>query len=318
VLSGRVAIVTGAGRGIGRAHALRLAAYGARVVVNDADVGTDGAPTDEAPADEVVATIRAAGGDAVSHRGSVTETATGDELVTLAVDTWGRVDIVVNNAGIGRPRMVFNLGDDEWDDVLAVHLRGTFALSRAACRWWRDDAKRSPSGTTYGRLVNTSTGLLLVGGAGQSNYVAAKAAVAAFTDAVAQEMARYGVTANTLMPGAMTRLAAIGWRTAEARDAAAAAGVPFDATDPVHVAEFVSYLASPAAAWISGQTFQVAGSRVQHVRAWDVATQFDRPDAGWTAAELVAEVPRMFGAGPRRADPPPKQWSDHYHAKDGA
>jgi NAD(P)-dependent dehydrogenase (short-subunit alcohol dehydrogenase family) len=314
VLSGRVAIVTGAGRGIGRAHALRLAAYGARVVVNDAGVATDGAATDEVPADEVVATIRAAGGDAVSHRGSVTDITTGDALVQLAVDTWGRVDIVVNNAGIGRPRMVFNLSDDEWDDVIAVHLRGTFGLSRAACRWWRDDAKHNELGATYGRLVNTSSGLLLVGGAGQSNYVAAKAAVAAFTDSVAQEMARYGVTANTLMPGAMTRLAAIGWRTAEAQAAAAAAGVPYDPTDPVHVAEFVCYLASPAAGWISGQTFQVAGARVQHVRAWDVAKTLDRSDAGWTAAELADEVPRWFGAGPRRVERPPKEWSDRYHA----
>jgi NAD(P)-dependent dehydrogenase (short-subunit alcohol dehydrogenase family) len=319
VLSGRVAIVTGAGRGIGRAHALRLAAYGARVVVNDAGVATDGGATDEVPADEVVSAIRATGGEAVSHRGDVSNSGTGDALVQLAVDTWGRVDIVVNNAGIGRPRMVFNLSDDEWDDVIAVHLRGTFALSRAACRWWRDDAKRavpgsSGSGTTYGRLVNTSTGLLLVGGAGQSNYVAAKAAVAGFTDAVAQEMARYGVTANTLMPGAMTRLAAIGWRVADAAAAAEAAGVRYDPTDPVHVAEFVCYLASPAAGWISGQTFQVAGARVQHVRAWDVAKTLERSDAGWTAGELVDEVPRWFGAGPRRAELPPKEWSDTYHA----
>jgi NAD(P)-dependent dehydrogenase (short-subunit alcohol dehydrogenase family) len=314
VLSGRVAIVTGAGRGIGRAHALRLAAYGARVVVNDAGVATDGAATDETPADEVVGTIRAAGGEAVSHRGSVSDTAVGDALVALALDVWGRVDIVVNNAGIGRPRMVFNLADDEWDDVVAVHLRGTFGLTRAACGWWREDAKRS-SGVTYGRLVNTSSGLLLVGGAGQSNYVAAKAAVAAFTDSVAQEMARYGVTANTLMPGAMTRLAAIGWRVPEVAAAAEAAGMPYDPTDPVHVAEFVCYLASPAAAWISGQAFQVAGGRVQHVRAWDVEKTLERGDAGWSATDLVDEVPRWFGAGPRRSDPPPQRWSDEYHAR---
>src|SRR3954463_16147940 len=142
MLGGRVAIVTGAGRGIGRAHALRLAAYGASVVVNDAGVATDGAITDETPADEVVGEIVAAGGQAVAHRGSIADSSTGDALVQLALDSWGRLDIVVNNAGIGRPRMVFNLADDEWDDVIAVHLRGTFGLTRAACRWWRSAAKR--------------------------------------------------------------------------------------------------------------------------------------------------------------------------------
>jgi NAD(P)-dependent dehydrogenase (short-subunit alcohol dehydrogenase family) len=313
MLEGRVAVVTGAGRGIGRAHALRLAAYGATVVVNDAGVATDGASTDETPADEVVAEIVAAGGEAVAHHGSVADTATGDALVRLALDTWGRLDIVVNNAGIGRPRMVFNLADDDWDDVVAVHLRGTFGLTRAACRYWRDAAKRADSATTYGRVVNTSTGLLLIGGAGQSNYVAAKAAVLAFTDAVAQEMARYGVTANTIMPGAMTRLAAIGWRMAQSREDAEAAGTKFDATDPMHVAELVCYLASPAGGWLSGQVFQVSGSTVQHVRAWDVDQVLTRDDAGWSARELAAEVPRMFGAGPKRADPPPQSWSDAYH-----
>jgi NAD(P)-dependent dehydrogenase (short-subunit alcohol dehydrogenase family) len=313
VLDGLVAIVSGAGRGIGRAHALRLAAYGARVVVNDAGVATDGARTDETPADEVTDTIRAAGGHAVAHRGSISDTTTGDDLVRVAVDTWGRVDIVVNNAGIGRPRMVFNLADDDWDDVVAVHLRGTFGLTRAACRFWHDDAKRR--GTTYGRLVNTSTGLLLLGGGGQSNYVAAKAGVLAFTDAVAQEMARYGVTANTIMPGAMTRLAAIGWRMA--RDAQDRGDLAFDPTDPAHVAEFACYLASPAAGWISGQTFQVSGAKVQHVRAFDVVGSFEREDAGWTARELAEEVPRLFGAGPKRAERPPKEWSDTYHSSAG-
>jgi NAD(P)-dependent dehydrogenase (short-subunit alcohol dehydrogenase family) len=309
MLDGRVAIVTGAGRGIGRAHALRLAAYGARVVVNDAGVATDGASTDEAPADDVVAEVRAAGGQAVAQRGSVTDTTTGDALVQLALDTWGRVDVVVNNAGIGRPRMVFNLTDDEFDDVVAVHLRGTFGLTRAACRWWRDDAKRN--GSTYGRVVNTSTGLLLLGGAGQSNYVAAKAGVAAFTDAVAQEMARYGVTANTIMPGAMTRLAAMGWRMASTADDAST----FDRTDPVHVAEFACYLASPAAGWISGQTFQVSGARVQRVRAWEATADVEREDRGFTAADLASEVPRLFGAGPKRPEPPPDEWSEAYRAR---
>ncbi|MDQ1541621.1 MAG: hypothetical protein QOH29_2347, partial [Actinomycetota bacterium] len=192
----RVAIVTGAGRGIGRAYALRLAAYGARVIVNDAGVATDGGATAEDPAADVVAEILAAGGEAIAQRGDIADALVADELVQRALDSWGRLDIVINNAGFGRPRMVFNLADDEWDDVIRVHLRGTFVVSRPACRHWRAQAKEH--GTTYGRLINTATGLLLYGGAGQSNYVAAKAGINAFTEAVATEMAPYGVTANSI------------------------------------------------------------------------------------------------------------------------
>jgi NAD(P)-dependent dehydrogenase (short-subunit alcohol dehydrogenase family) len=257
----RVAVVTGAGRGIGRAYATRLAAYGARVVVNDAGVATDGAATDEDPAAEVVGEIVAAGGEAVAHRGDISDSRVGDALVQQALDTWGRLDVVINNAGFGRPRMAFNLGDDEWDDVIRVHLRGTFVVSRPALRHWRAQAKTH--GSTYGRVINTATGLLLYGGAGQSNYVAAKAGVQAFTEAVATEMAPYGVTANTIMPGANTRLAQIGWRMARNTASGSGSGDPerpeFDPRDPVHVGEFGAYLASPDAGWISGQTFQVRG-----------------------------------------------------------
>src|SRR5439155_20300636 len=206
---------TGAGRGTGRAYALRLAAYGARVIVNDAGVATDGSATAEDPAADVVSEIAAAGGDAIAQRGDIADARVADELVQQALETWGSLDVVINNAGFGRPRMVFNLADDEWDDVIRVHLRGTFVVSRPACRYWRTQAKQH--GTTYGRLINTATGLLVYGGAGQSNYVAAKAGVQAFTEALATEMAPYGVTANTIMPGANTRLAQIGWRMARQR-----------------------------------------------------------------------------------------------------
>lgn len=292
-LSDRVAIVTGAGRGIGRAYALRLAAYGARVIVNDAGVTTEGAPTQEDPASDVVREI---GDQAVAHRGDIADAAVGEALVQRALDTWGRLDIVINNAGFGRPRMVFNLSDEEWDDVVRVHLRGTFVVSRPACQYWRAQAKAN--GSTYGRLINTSTGLLLYGGAGQSNYVAAKAGVMAFTEAIATEMAPYGVTANTIMPGANTRLAQIGWRMArEMKD---------DSRDPVHVAEFGAYLASPDAGWISGQTFQVHGGSVEHVSSWSIDRTLRR-DA-LTAEDFMHEIPRMFGAAAKRADPPPAEW----------
>jgi NAD(P)-dependent dehydrogenase (short-subunit alcohol dehydrogenase family) len=298
--------VTGAGRGIGRAEATRLAAYGARVVVNDTGVATDGSATGEAPADEVASEIVAAGGVAVSDAHDISTVAGGEAVIEHAVHTWGAIDIVVNNAGIGRPHMVFNLEESEWDDVVRVHLKGTFAVSRPACRWWRAEAKAGRP--RDGRLINTATGLLLYGGAGQSNYVAAKAGVVAFTDAVATEMQPYGVTVNAVMPSAHTRLAAIGWRIDRAR----AEEEAFDPTDPVHVAEFVSFLAGPDAGWISGQCFQVRGGIVEHVRAWEVAATFERHDAGWTASELAREVPRLAGLGPKRSDPPPKEWQDAY------
>jgi NAD(P)-dependent dehydrogenase (short-subunit alcohol dehydrogenase family) len=300
----RIAVVTGAGRGIGRAYATRLAAYGARVVVNDAGVATDGAATDEDPASEVVAEIVAAGGEAVAHRGDIADSAVGDALVERALETWGRLDIVINNAGFGRPRMVFNLSDDEWDDVIRVHLRGTFVVSRPACRHWRAQGKEH--GSTYGRLINTATGLLVYGGAGQSNYVAAKAGIQAFTEAVATEMAPYGVTANTIMPGANTRLAQIGWRSA--RGANEIAPGAFDPRDPVHVGEFGAYLASPDAGWISGQTFQVRGGTVEHIDSWSVRDQAHSPDRGFTADDYRAEISRLFGAAAKRADPPPPEW----------
>jgi NAD(P)-dependent dehydrogenase (short-subunit alcohol dehydrogenase family) len=310
MLDGRVAVVTGAGRGIGRGEATRLAAYGARVVVNDLGVATDGTATSETPADEVAAEIRAAGGEAVADRSDISSVEGGEALVQRALDEWGRVDVVVNNAGFGRPRMVFNMAPEEWDDVIRVHLRGAYAVTAPACRWWREEHKAGRP--VDGRVINTSTGLLIYGGAGQSNYVAAKAGALAFTEAIATEMAPYGVTANCIMPSAATRLAMIGWRTARN---AARQEVDFDPTDPVHVAEMVCFLASPEARWVSGQCFQVRGGIVEHVRTFEVDRVIERADHGWTAPDLAGELPRMFGAGARRADPPPKDWQDAYHAR---
>ena len=307
-LRDRVAVVTGGGRGLGRSHAMRLASYGARVVVNDPGVATDGSPTEETPAQAVASEIVGGGGQAIADTHDISTSSGAEAAVQLALDTWQKLDIVVNNAGIGRPRMVFNMQDAEWEDVLRVHLNGTFATSRHACRWWRSEAKAGRGG--YGRLINTATGLLLYGGAGQSNYVAAKAGSLAFTEAVATEMQPYGVTANCVMPSANTRLASIGWRINRSR----AKEEAFDPTDPVHVSEMICWLASPAASWVSGQCFQVRGGIVEHVRSWEVDNSLERHDSGWTAPELADELPRMFGAGAKRSDPPPKEWQDRYHA----
>jgi NAD(P)-dependent dehydrogenase (short-subunit alcohol dehydrogenase family) len=301
----RVAVVTGAGRGIGRAYALRMAAYGARVIVNDAGVATDGGKTDENPAADVVAEITAEGGEAIAHRGDIGDAAVGNSLVALALETWDRLDIVVNNAGFGRPRMVFNLGDDEWDDVIRVHLRGTFVVARPACQHWRAQAKEH--GSTYGRLINTATGLLLYGGAGQSNYVAAKAGINAFTEAVATEMAPYGVTVNAIMPGANTRLAKIGWRTSRSIEEEGGTEQAEAMRDPVHVAELGCFLASPEAAGISGQTYQVHGGTIEHVSTWQVEEKWERTNRGFTADELAAQLPLDLPA--KTADRPPAEWS---------
>jgi NAD(P)-dependent dehydrogenase (short-subunit alcohol dehydrogenase family) len=299
MLDGKVAVISGSGRGIGRAHAIRCAAYGARVVVNDIGVSITGEPTDERPGDDVVRAIRDAGGEAVLDEHDVSTTEGAEALVQRAIDEFGRVDLLVNNAGIGRPKMVFNLDDDQWDDVVRVHLRGTFVTTRHACKWWRAEHKAGRAVT--GRIVNTATGLLPMGGAGQSNYVAAKAGVAAFTVAVAQEMEAYGVTSNAILPGAATRMAAVGWRT----ERAVRAG---DEQSPDHVAELVCYLASPAAQWISGQLFHVSGHRIGHAIPWTLRGELVRADRGWTAADLVQEMPRFFGAGPPANEKPPADW----------
>jgi NAD(P)-dependent dehydrogenase (short-subunit alcohol dehydrogenase family) len=314
MLEDLVAVVTGSGRGIGRAEATRLAAYGAKVVVNDLGVATDGSETDEAPADEVVREIKQAGGEAVADRSDISTDGGGTAVVQRAIDEWGRLDIVVNNAGFGRPRMSFNMSPDEWDDVIRVHLRGTYAVSAPACRWWRAEHKAGRGG--YGRLINTSTGLLVYGGAGQSNYVAAKAGALAFTEAVATEMGPYGVTVNCIMPSGATRLANIGWRMARGR--ADVQEMDFDRTDPVHVAEMICYLASPGAGWISGQTFQVRGGVAEHIQTFTVDRTIHRDDRGWTADDYAQEIPRMFGAGARAPELPPKEWQDKYHSKGGA
>ena len=242
-LAGRVAVVTGAGAGLGRAEALALAAEGADLVLNDVGPG----------AADVVDEIEAAGGKAVLVPGDIGERATADALLSTALDRFGGLHVVVNNAGVVRDRMLFGLSDEDWDQVIRVHLRGHFLLTRNAAAHWRAQAKES-GGPVYGRVVNTSSEAFLLGPPGQANYAAAKAGIVALTVSAARALQRYGITANAICPRA---------RTAMTADVFGAA--PADGPDPLgtgHVTPLVAYLASPAAASISGQVFVVHGGKV--------------------------------------------------------
>jgi NAD(P)-dependent dehydrogenase (short-subunit alcohol dehydrogenase family) len=274
-LDGKVAIVTGAGAGLGHAEALALAAAGARVVLNDL--------TDT----DLVEQIEAIGGKALLIKGDVSERGTADAMVQAAIEHFGGIHIVVNNAGLVRDRMLFNMGDDEWDDVIRVHLRGHFLLARNAAAHWREQSKATGA-PVYGRLINTSSEAGLTGSEGQPNYAAAKAGIAALTVSAARALARFGVTANAICPRA---------RTAMTRPVFGEA--PDDGVDPLsveHVSPFVAYLASPAAASISGQVFVVYGGMVALMAPPSVEQRFDSSavDSRWTVAELEGTLGPYF------------------------
>jgi NAD(P)-dependent dehydrogenase (short-subunit alcohol dehydrogenase family) len=285
MLDGKVAVITGAGRGIGRGEALLFAREGARVVVNDLGGDWDGTGADARPAAQVAEEITAAGGEALPHFEDVSETAGAASLVKLALDTWGRLDCVVNNAGILRDRMIFNMSVEEWDAVIKVHLRGHFLVTREACAYWRERAKAGEPVT--GRIVNTSSTSGILGNAGQSNYGAAKAGIAAFSQIVALEMAKYGVTCNAIAPGARTRM------TERTFGELSAPEEGFDALAPENVAPLVAFLCTDEAARISGQVFGVQGGLVELYQGWTVVAALGK-DARWEVAELAARVGELF------------------------
>jgi NAD(P)-dependent dehydrogenase (short-subunit alcohol dehydrogenase family) len=287
-LEGRVAIVTGAGNGLGRAEALALAGAGARLVLNDL-------PGDAVQA--VAGEIRAAGGQAVVAAGDVGEWGTGQDLLTAALDAYGGLDILVNNAGLLRDRMIFSMSAEEWDTVIRVHLRGHFVTSRFATAYWRDQSKQA-GGPVYARIVNTSSEAFLLGSAGQPNYAAAKAGIVALTVTTARSCARYGVLANAICPRARTSM------TADLMGAPPDAAV--DPLAPQHVAPLVLYLASPAAAGINGEVFVVHGGVVAimappRIRATFQAADHGSADGMWTLESVHRALGPAFAATPSSA-----------------
>ena len=295
MLEGRVAIVTGGGRGIGRAHCLELARHGARVLVNDPGVGVHGEDAEERPADAVVSEIVAAGGTAIADHSSVTDWESCRAMIQRAVDDLGGLDIVVNNAGIVRDRMITSMDEDDFDAVLAVHLKGTFSMTKHACDHWRAVAKAGA--TNHGRIVNTTSGSGMYGNVGQSAYGAAKAAIANLTIVTALEMRRYDVTANAISPIAATRMTATA-------GAATDDGGEWHRMDPGNAAPVVAYLASDAGAWLTGQVLRIEGNVVRRARTWDLEPGELRSASGerFEADELVDGMRRLYGAMPAGLD----------------
>ncbi|WP_377322876.1 SDR family oxidoreductase [Pimelobacter simplex] len=282
LLDGRVAIVTGAGRGIGRAHALELARHGAKVVVNDYGVSAAGEGTDESPAHEVVAEIEAMGGQAVVNGADVADFAAAEAMIRQAIDTFGGLDILVNNAGFLRDRMLVNTAEDEWDAVIRVHLKGHFAPLRHAGAYWRAEAKEGR--TRAARVINTSSGAGLQGSIGQATYSAAKAGIAGLTLVAAAEMGRYGVTVNAIAPVAKTRM------TEGAFDTSAMA-LPED-NSPI-----VAWLASEEAGDVTGRVIEIDGSVITVENGWthgasrDAGARWEAEKVGGALRDLLAEGP---------------------------
>ena len=277
-LDGRVAIITGAGRGLGREHALLFAAEGARVVVNDlGDV-----------AEEVAEEIRATGGQAIASNHDITSWAEGEALVGAAVDAFGQLDVLVNNAGILRDRMLVSMTEEEWDVIIDVHLKGHFIPTRFAAVHWRERVKAGEE--VQASIVHTSSTSGLLGNPGQTNYGAAKAGIGSFSIICAQELARYGVRSNCIAPAARTRLTEA---TPGLGDVVAAPGEGFDLWDPANVSPLVAYLAT-ADCPITGRTFFVQGGTVRVMEPWRMGARLER-DERWTIGELEKEIPSLLG-----------------------
>ena len=278
---GKVAIVTGAGRGIGREHALSLASQGAKVVVNDLGGNIDGSGGDLSPAEQVVQEIKGMGGEAIANGDSVSDWAGAERLINTAIETFGDLNIVVNNAGILRDRMLFSMSEAEWDAVINVHLKGTFAPSRFACVYWREQSKAGKP--VSGRIINTTSVSGIYGNPGQTNYGAAKAGIASFTNIAALEMARYGVTVNAVAPVALTRMT-------EGLGPAPESDEDREKRSPRWIAPIVTWLASDEAAEVTGRIFEASGDVLAVSEGWVRGPKHAPVDDPTVLGPIVAEL----------------------------
>jgi NAD(P)-dependent dehydrogenase (short-subunit alcohol dehydrogenase family) len=294
-LEGRVAIVTGAGRGIGREHALELARQGAKVVVNDLGAQVDGSGSAPGLAGEVVTAIRESGGEAIANGEDVADFEGAARLVESAVARFGGLDILVNNAGILRDRMLVNMTVEEWDAVIRVHLRGTFAPSHHAAAYWRERSRQGLENDA--RIINTSSSSGIYGNVGQANYGAAKAGIAAFTVITAMELGRYGVTVNAIAPAARTRMT----ETIPNSRYIAPAPEGFDDLAPANISPLVAWLASPGAASVTGRVFNVSGGSISLAYGWHAGPAVDK-GGRWEPAELGDVIPDLVAQAPKNAD----------------
>jgi NAD(P)-dependent dehydrogenase (short-subunit alcohol dehydrogenase family) len=286
ICAGRVAIVTGAGRGIGRGEAIELARQGASVVVNDIGANADGSDQSSGPANDVVQEILAFGGKATANVDDVSSWEGAQRLVRTAIDTYGRLDVLVNNAGIIRDRMLVNMSEAEYDDVVRVHLKGTFATMRFASEYWRERSKAGEQ--VDARVINTSSASGIYGNVGQSNYGAAKAGIASLTIIASKELARYGVTVNAIAPSALTRMITEGTR----KRMEAQANEAFDPHHPDNVAPIVAWLASPASRGITGRVFNTGGGMIGVSEGWRLGPHVDL-GARWDPRALDDVVPQL-------------------------
>jgi NAD(P)-dependent dehydrogenase (short-subunit alcohol dehydrogenase family) len=295
LLSGRVALVTGAGHGIGRAHALELARHGAKVVVNDLGSNAHGVGSGR-DADVVVDLIRSRGGEAIADYGDVGDEGAAEAMVAAGVDQWGSLDIVVNNAGIVRDKAIWNMTADEFDLVMRVHLRGSWLTSRAAAKRWREAAKAA-GGSVYGRIINTTSGAGLQGNFGQSNYAAAKAALVGLTLTLSVELAGIGVTVNAISPGAVTRLSAGTAPGSTPREADEYADGEWDPLAPFVSSPIVAWLASDRAAFVSGQVIRAIGQAAQLLKGFAPVAAIDNGGKPWDATAVGRQFEsQIFGS----------------------
>ncbi len=286
-LDGRVAIITGAGRGIGREHALLFASEGAKVVVNDLGGAIDGSGDDRTPAQQVVDEIKAMGGEAIANADNVADWEGGKRLIDSAIEAFGGLHILVNNAGILRDRVLVNMTEEEWDSVITVHLKGHFVPTRHAAAYWREQSKEGKE--VKASVINTSSTSGLLGNPGQTNYGAAKAGIAAFTVIAAQELSRYGVRVNAIAPAARTRMTESTPGLSEVVKPPESGA--FDVWDPANISPLVAYLATencPA----NGKVFFVQGGVVRLFQPWTMTETIDKKDR-WTVAELETEMAKL-------------------------